>query len=146
MNTATLTFAEVLGAHDITVADEALADIEVPVLAGPQRQGDVLIVPRGPLGDAERASFTDVPPEGVTVVFGEATGNTHLLTAADGTVRWLPAVQSRGSVLLGVVEVTEDATAYLIHTDEHGANGIAPGAYTLHGKREQAEEIRRVAD
>lgn len=145
-DTATLTFAEVLGAHDITVADESLADIEVPVLSGPQRQGDVLIVPRAPIGASERATFTPVPPEGVTVVFGEATGNTHLLTAADGVVLWSPAPQGRGSVLLGVVEVTEGATAYLIHTDEHGANGIAPGAYTFHGKREQAEEIRRVAD
>jgi hypothetical protein len=45
-----------------------------------------------------------------------------------------------------VLDVPEGAVAYLIHTDEHGANGIGPGTYRLTGKREQADEIRRVAD
>jgi hypothetical protein len=45
-----------------------------------------------------------------------------------------------------VLDVAKGATAYLIHTDEHGANGIGPGTYRLTGKREQADEIRRVAD
>lgn len=136
------TLTEILDRHDITVPDELLADLVVPVLTGPQRQGDVLIVPRAPLTAAERSQCQPVPSEGVAVVFGEATGNTHMLDA-DGPVLF---GRRNSGVQLGVVEVPEGSTAYLIHTDEHGANGIGAGTYSLHGKREQAEEIRRVAD
>jgi hypothetical protein len=59
---------------------------------------------------------------------------------------WEPVGDQFDGVLLGHLTVGEGATAYLIHTDEHGANAIAPGSYRLHGKREQAEIIRRVAD
>lgn len=140
------TLIDILTRYDVTPADDALAEIEVPVLDGAQRQGDVIWFPREPLPAGELARALAVPPEGVAVVRGEATGNTHLLTAADGVVRWLPAVPSRESVALGTVVVEPGAVAYLIHTDEHGANGIAPGTYTVHGKREQADVIRRVAD
>lgn len=137
------TLTEILSRHDIAVADELLADIVVPVISDrPQRQGDVAIVPRGPLSTAERADCELVPRTGIAVVHGEATGNTHMLDA-DGPV-WF--ARREGGVRLGVVEVGEGATAYLIHTDEHGANAFGPGTYVLHGKREQAEEIRRVAD
>ena len=141
-----LTLSEVLGRHDIEVADEALAEIEVPVLAGRQRQGDVLIRPRGRFTVAERKRAVPVPAEGVAVVRGEATGNTHMLSAVDGPVLWLAAPVVAGSLLLGAVEVAEGATGFLVHTDEHGANGLAPGAYELVGKREQADVVRRVAD
>lgn len=144
---STLTLGEALARHDITVADELLADIEVPVLTGPQRQGDVLIIPRPAAGRAEVAQMTVVGREGVPVVRGEATGNTHLLDAVTGTVHWQPtAGTGDGDLRLGVLHVDEGAVAMLLHTDEHGANGIGPGTYLLTGKREQAEEIRRVAD
>lgn len=136
------TIGSVLALHDITVPDETIADLEVPVLGGPQRQGDVLILPRAALTAAERTQAQAVPARGVPVVRGEATGNTHLLHA-EGTVLW--SERSKG-LLLGVVEVGEGATAFLIHTDEHGANAMAPGTYELHGKREQRDEIARVAD
>lgn len=137
-----LTLAQILDRHDIDVPDELLADLEVPVLTGPQRQGDILILPRAPLNDAERAHCHPVPREGIAVVIGEATGNTHMLDA-DGTVLFN---RRDAGVLLGVIEIPDGSTAYLVHTDEHGANGIGPGTYALHGKREQADEIRRVAD
>lgn len=136
------TLSEVLAPFNIAAADEALADIEVPVLVGPQRQGDVLIVPCDPLTDVGEL----VPAEGVAVVRGEATGNTHMLSAADGPVFFHRAPERAGSLLLGTVTVPEGSTAYLIHSDEHGANGIGAGTYRMVGKREQAEEIRRVAD
>lgn len=139
----TTTFAELLGHHDITVPDRTLAELEVPVLAGPQRQGDVGIFPREPLTNGERANAQPIPPEGVQVVVGEATGNTHLLHPA-GTALWLP--KNTSGVLLGILHIEDGSEAYLIHTDEHGANGIAPGTYRIHGKREQADEERRVAD
>lgn len=136
------TLTEILDRHAIAIPDDLLADLVVPVLDGPQRQGDVLIVPRGPLSAAERKDCSLVPREGVAVVVGEATGNTHMLDA-DGPVLF---GRRNSGVLLGVVEIAEGATGYLIHTDEHGANAMAPGTYALHGKREQAAEIRRVAD
>lgn len=136
------TLTEILDRHDIQVPDDLLADLVVPVLTGVQRQGDVLIVPRGPLSAAERKDCAVVPREGVAVVVGEATGNTHMLDA-DGLVLF---GRRTGGVMLGVVEVADEATAFLIHTDEHGANAIGPGTYVLHGKREQTDEIRRVAD
>lgn len=146
MPTTTLTLGEALARHNITVADELLADIEVPVLTGPQRQGDILILPRPPIGNAELDSMTPVGREGVAVVRGEATGNTHLLDAVEGTVLWRPHNRTGGDVLLGVLHVGQGSIANLLHTDEHGANAIGPGTYVLHGKREQAAEIRRVAD
>jgi len=136
------TLTEVLAPHSIIAADDALADIEVPVMTGPQRQGDVLIVPCEPVAD----TGDHVPAHGVPVVRGEATGNTHLHLAADGPVLFRRDPERAGSLGLGTVTVPEGSTAYLIHTDEHGANGIGAGTYRLLGKREQAEEIRRVAD
>ena len=139
MHTVSTLFAR----HDIALPPDLVADIDVPVLAGPQRQGDVGIFPRPPVGAAVLAGFVLVPAGGVRVVAGEATGNAHILHA-DGPVLWSPSV--RDQLRLGVVHVPEGATAWLIHTDEHGANGLAPGTYVLTGKREQADELRRVAD
>ena len=50
----TATFRDVLGRHNITVPDQTIAEITVPVLSGPQRQGDIAIFPREPLTPAER--------------------------------------------------------------------------------------------
>ena len=139
------TFAEVLGAHSIIIPDETIAELEIPVLSGPQRQGDVGIFPRSPVTAAEMSQMVEIPMTGVQVVRGEATGNTHLLHPA-GRCWWRPIESQAGSVLFGILHVNDDAECYLIHTDEHGANGIAPGSYEIRGKREMAEEIRRVAD
>lgn len=142
----TMTLTEALARHDLTVADAALAEIEVPVLTGPQRQGDVLVIPRAPVGRAELEGMVSVPREGLAVVRGEATGNTHLLDAIGGEVFWKAHEGSADNVLLGVLHVPTGSVANLLHTDEHGCNAIGPGTYTLHGKRERADEIRRVAD
>jgi hypothetical protein len=136
------TLTDVLTPHGIDVADTALADIDVPVLAGPQRQGDVLILPCKPIKDIGQP----VPAAGVAVVRGEATGNTHMLSGWGGPVFWKPSTERAGSLILGHLTVPEGSVADLVHTDEHGANCIAPGTYRLSGKREQADEIRRVAD
>lgn len=144
----TITLRDLLAEHNIAVPDETIAEITVPVLTGPQRQGDVAIFPRKPLGQAQLDRMADVPATGVQVVRGEATGNTHLLHPAGGRVRWQAAAPNGdpAQVLLGTLVVDDDAVCFLIHTDEHGANGIGPGTYALHGKREMADEIRRVAD
>ena len=140
------TLTTILNRANITTPDPTLADLEVPVLTGPQRQGDILIIPRPAAGKAELADMRPVPAKGVAVVIGEATGNTHLLQPEPGTeIHWTTTNRTTG-VNLGTIHIPTGGCGWLIHTDEHGANGIGPGTYTVHGKREQAEELRRVAD
>jgi hypothetical protein len=134
------TYAEILEHVGVTVPDPVFAQLEVPVISDlPQRQGDVFIepTPRIPAGG------NPIPHAGVAVVRGEATGNTHILQTF-GTCTWLPS-DGRG-VVLGHLHVPAGETCNLIHTDEHGVNAVGPGSYTLKGKRELADEIRRVAD
>lgn len=119
-------------------AELALA-IDVPVLSGPQPQGDVMVIPAGGrVADA----MTPLPRAGVPVVRGEAGGNTHALLGTPG-VRWDRGRD--GAQTLGTLTVPDDATAWLEHP-EHGQAGIAPGSYVLRRQREQADEIRYVAD
>lgn len=141
------TYGIILDRSKISCPDDTIADVEVPVLTGPQRQGDVGIWPTAALSSAQLSRMTPVPPDGIAVVRGESTGgNAHILHA-DGDVLWQRADSRSGDILaLGTVYVPDGATAWLIHTDEHGANGIGPGAYRLTGKREMADLIRRVAD
>jgi len=143
MNTVTLTFAETLGKHNIQLPDDLIADLEVPVLSGCQRQGDVGIFTRPKVGKAELAAFTPVPAAGLPIVQGT---NTHILDAYQGEVLWSPVVARAGEVTIGILHVPAGAVAYLTHTEEHGSNGIGPGTYRVTGKREQADVIRRVAD
>jgi hypothetical protein len=147
-NTTMNTLTAVLERAGITVPDQTIADLEVPVLTGPQRQGDVFVIPIDAIHEVIIPNDAHlVPAEGVAVVVGEATGNTHLLQPEPGCgIFWQPARARVGSVELGDLTVPKGATAWLIHTDEHGANGIGPGTYRFHGKREQADEERRVAD
>lgn len=139
----TLTYAETLGKHGITLPDELIADLEVPVLSGPQAQGDVGIWPCGRVGLAERASFSPVPAAGLAIVQG---GNAHILDAYLGEVLWKPVTARSGDVTVGILHIPDGAVAYLTHTEEHTSSGIGPGTYRFTGKREQTDEIRRVAD
>ena len=139
------TYQSIFDVYDVAIPAHLEAQAEVPVLAGVQRQGDVLVIPRGELDEADYEASGLVPVGGLAVVRGENGGNTHWLHA-EGPVRWAAAVARAGDVALGVLDVSEGAVAYLIHTGEHGANAVAPGCYRLHGKREQVDEIRRVAD
>lgn len=143
MNTATLTYADTLGKHNIALPDELLADLEVPVLTAPQAQGDVAWWPRPRVGKAERAGFAPVPVAGLVIVRGT---NNHILDAYQGEVLWSPAVQRAGEVTIGILDVPEGSVAYLTHTEEHTTNGIGPGTYRVTGKREQRDIIARVAD
>jgi hypothetical protein len=144
------TYADVLGAHNITAPDDLLAEVEVPVLAGDQRQGDVGIwaepLPVNLARTPERAIVFGAG--GVPVVQGEATGNSHILDAYnDAPVYWHPVSPGgRDALTLGWLDVPEGSVATLIHTDEHGVNSMAAGTYRLTGKREMADEVRRVAD
>lgn len=138
-----MTYQDAIARVGVTLPEHLVADAEVPVLTSPQAQGDIGIVPAAMLGVTVTGLQIGPVGAGVQVVTGESTGNTHWLHSDHPGVCW---ARTDRDLLIGLVSVPEGATAYLIHTDEHGANGIGPGLYALTGKREQADEIRRVAD
>lgn len=127
---------EATGVDVVTLQD---TDIDIPVLGGVQRQGDVLIRP------AKVTAKTAVPAGGTPVVRGESGGNTHAIYAADGPVFCDTQTASVGQLRVATLSVPEGSTAYLGHP-EHGYNGIAPGDYEIRRQREMAEEMRMVAD
>lgn len=135
----TATYGELLARHNIPIPPHLNVQEQPPILTGPQRQGDLLVVPTA----ADSWTLTGDPVDaGVQVVHGQATGNTHWLHGDPG-VTW--ARRGAGQVV-GILDVPADTTAYLVHTDEHGASGIGPGRYEIRRKREQADEIRLVQD
>ena len=102
----------------------------VPLLDGPQAQGDVLVVPTDrPL------PYTAQPlPHGRTLSIVD-TGHGHLLRAdrsGGGIVLTAPV---RDGHVVAVVEITQGACAYLEQpTQEGGAHpkvGLAPGRYEI---------------
>lgn len=121
------------------------AQIDVPILTGcAQAQGDLIVLPR----PNKAAATTPIPGAGVLVVRAESSGaNTHSLHSWDGPGCYFdPADGGRSGLVLGVLTVPDDATAFLIHTEEHGANAFGPGTYEIRRQREQADIIRVVAD
>lgn len=114
-------------------------EAEVPVLAGNQRQGDVLVLRvttshgGNPIG------------KGVQVVASENSSNTHTLHG-DGMWEANPRADREGELVQGWATVPEDGEAFLVHTEEHSALGLAPGTYEIRRQREYAGEWRRVAD
>lgn len=135
-----LTYEEVLSAHQIDVPPHLVAQAEVPVLGVPQTQGDLFFLPARP----SAKTGDPVPAGGIQLVRGEASANTHWLDAYDGPVLWAPA--TAGGADLGVMTVPDGSVAMVTHTDEHGANAFAPGVYVVRRQRQQADEIRLVAD
>ena len=133
------TLADAIDRFDVDVHEHLDRGLEIPVLSGPQRQGDVIVLPR-----RVPAATTKVPPAGVPVVRGEAGGNTHLLLA-DGDVFFDVKPVSATDLVLGVLTVAGGSTAYLAHP-EHGYMGFAAGTYEARRQREQADELRLVAD
>jgi hypothetical protein len=131
------TQTQILAAHGYSDLAVEYPELEVPVLSGAQRQGDVLIVPAA-------AREGGVPlGRGVEVVRSEAGSNTHTLHG-DGT--WLVSPRARTDLVQGWLDVPEGGEAYLIHSGEHGAAGIAPGSYEIRRQREWRGEWARVAD
>ena len=133
------TTSEMIATTGVRVCTEQDFDLEIPVLGGIQRRGDVLVLP------AQLTATTVVPASGTPVVRGENGGNTHAIYPADGPV-YVDTVQSSVRDLrVATLSVPEGSTAYLGHP-EHGYMGIAPGNYEIRRQREQAEELRIVAD
>lgn len=142
-------FAELRNAYDLTTkefASEFAADLEIPVVTGPQCQGDVSI---RPLSTSERMPKATkdtkkvVGSKGYEVIRGGAMNNAHTLRSLSKNVTF--TVQENSNLVFGYLHVPDGETAVLEHT-EHGFNAIGPGNYVLGGQREQAEEVRRVMD
>jgi len=123
----------------VEIPEHLETDAEIPVLTGLQVQGDLAIIPTRPSAKPGVA----VPAEGVPVVRGENGGHTHLLVGEG--VLWAPVEGRDAGQTLGVATVPAGFTGFLLHP-EHGANAFGPGAYTIRRQREQADEIRLVAD
>jgi len=126
--------------------DEDLASAaDVATLQGPQAQGDLLVLP-WPDSVAPTVRNTDMAaalpiPTGGTVVLTGNGGHHHKLACTPG-VAWHAY---RDGQTLGVLTVADGALAVLGH-EEHGDTHIGAGVYVIRRQREQADEIRMVAD
>jgi hypothetical protein len=150
------TFSSALSLVGVTVPDHLAADADVPILTGAQAQGDLIVIP---VPEPTGLDWETLPSNGIQVVHGEAGGNTHWLHPGFDSpgVCWAPTPPpprptAQAGLALGHVRVPEGQSALLIHTDEHGANGLGPGTYVLHRKRQlrlntaaQRPEVRRTA-
>jgi len=137
MTTATL--GQLIEKHGFDVLDHLDRDLEIPVHAGLQAQGDLFIIPADP---NRRCHGTAVPLDGIAVIEAVDGGHEHRLFAGQpGTAFFTPAGASGQDI--GLLECTEPA--YIAHP-EHAYAGIAPGSYTLRRQREQADQERFVAD
>lgn len=131
--------------HGIDVLDHLDKDMLVPIISDQaQVQGDVIFLPiraghESTVGDA-------VPSNGYPLVRGESGGNTHMLVA-EGPVCFKPGanLDDETNLVLGVITVPQGAVAYSAHP-EHGFLGLGPNTWMAKRQREQADEIRRVAD
>lgn len=133
---------------DHGIADHGIEhlDLEVPIVTGNQRQGDVYLL-RVTRDRTDGA--TPIGPNGVVVVRAETNAaNTHTLHTLTGDCLWLPNDRAGDPTELvqGWLTVTEGAEATLIHTEEHNVIGIGAGTYEVRRQREYAGEWRRVAD
>ena len=130
---------DLIDAHGIDVLEHLDREAQIPVLRGLQRQGDILVIPEPTAKATNR-----VPSEGVAVVRGENGGNTHSILA-DGEVYCDLKAPSQTKLTVAALVVAPGATAFLAHP-EHGYMAIGEGKYVINRQREQAEEIRIVAD
>ena len=134
------TYSSALSLVGVSVPAHLAADADVPVLTGPQAQGDLIVIP---VSDPVDVEWETLPSNGIQVIRGEAGENTHWLHPGFDSpgVRWAPTAPPprptrQAALALGHVLVPEGQSALLIHTDEHGANGIGPGCYAIHRKRQ----------
>ena len=77
MTTATL--GQLIEKHGFDVLDYLDRDLEIPVHAGLQAQGDLFIIPADPDHGSRRG--TAVPPDGVAVIEAVNGGHEHRLFA-----------------------------------------------------------------
>ncbi|WP_255952886.1 hypothetical protein [Streptomyces odontomachi] len=134
------TLADLTARTGLDVLAHIEREVAVPVIAGLQAQGDLIVVPWQLLADVtvpSTARWQEVPAAGVVLLRGAAGGNPHTLVADAGTCRWTRTVEDPEGLALAVVENT--AVVHLVHP-EHGGSGIAPGRYVVRRQREGGTE------
>jgi hypothetical protein len=132
-----------------TVLDLLAGETDIPVITGrPVPQGDVILIP----ADGQvPAATVPLPPAGAELARGQG-GHVHLLL---GRVLW--AAGAEGAQTVGTVTVPPGETGFLAHGDgtpvsalsrdaEHGVQAFGQGTWVVRRQREQAGEVRRVAD
>jgi hypothetical protein len=130
------TLAELTSTYGVDVLEYLDRQADIPVLSGPQIQGDVSFLPV-----TTAPATTPVPAGGVVLAAGRE-GHAHRLMPG----AFFDRAQSRdGSLVIGTMTVPDGAEGYVAH-DEHGYTGFAPGTYQVGGQREYAGEWQRVAD
>ena len=130
------TLAQLIAATGVEVLDYLDRQASVPVLRQPQIQGDISILPV-----TTKEATTRIPQGGVVVATGRG-GHDHRLMPG-GFFDFAPA--RRGSLVIGTLTVPVGGEVFMAH-DEHGFMGFGPGTYRVGRQREQADEIREVAD
>jgi hypothetical protein len=139
----TVTLAELTDQTGLDVLDHLDLDLAVPVVAGLQAQGDLIIVPLQLVSDDVTvrwdARWRTVPPSGVELLRGGAGGNAHTLVADQDACHWTTDVNDHQRLALGVLRAT--ATVYVLHR-EHGASGLAAGRYVIRRQREATATTR----
>jgi len=146
---------ELISQYGIDVDAHLDRAADIPVLTGPQAQGDIGIRPVRPRqegggrfrfrlsGGRRAAAVTPIPAGGVVVATGQE-GHEHRLLP--GPAWFDPARPFSGSLLIGILTVPAGGEAYLAH-DQHGYLGIGPGTYEVGGQREWTPESwQRVED
>jgi hypothetical protein len=146
---------ELISQFGIEVDAHLDRDADIPVLTGPQAQGDIGIRPvrlreegssrfrRLRVGSGRRIAVTPIPAAGVVVATGQE-GHEHRLLP--GPARFDRVRPFPGSLLIGILTVPAGGDAYLAH-DQHGYLGIGPGTYEVGGQREWTPESwQRVLD
>ena len=114
-------------------------DLTIPVYSGEsQVQGDLIVEAITNPGLSTRAAVR-IPAKGIELLRGNG-GHVHLLI---GGGMWTPGPAEHAD--LGMLEVDDGETAWLIH-EEHGGNGIGAGCYRLGQQEEMWDQVRRVAD
>ena len=146
MKTATFATLKERFAETTEFVGDFAADLDIPVLTGPQCQGDVSICPLHLYGSKPRFGETHpVNRTGVEVIRGGAMNNAHTLRTIDASVTWKPVAFSSEGVALGLLTVPDGAQCFLEHV-EHGYNAIGAGSFVIGRQREQADVVRMVED
>ncbi|MCD0449733.1 hypothetical protein LO762_11105 [Actinocorallia sp. API 0066] len=144
--TSSVTLADLCHQTGMTALDHLEFAVTIPVTAGIQAQGDLIVVPLPMIADRVQpcgdrpgcrnhpsAPWTPVPPEGVVLVRGADGGNPHTLVADPGACRYTVRPHDRDGLAVALFEATEPV--HLLHP-EHGASGCAPGVYAVRRQRE----------
>ena len=133
--------AERFGYDDLAVS---FPEVDIPILTGAQRQGDVLVLPSAPRRTLPGFGRRQSLDAGVVVVGVRSSGHTHTLFG-EGTVRRRHRAEAGQNAALTAgcvawLHVPDGGEAFLMHSDEHGALGIGPGVYELRRQTDYHDE------